>query len=89
MLDLIFTHGPQQSSDLVKIAPHDSSADIHLFVDFVMWRKRDVPGPYYGDMQDFESVYSMLATGWARLLATLFQVSPIKQARPALGLQGC
>jgi protein-tyrosine phosphatase len=71
--DLIFAMDRSNLRDLVKIAPHDSSADIHLFMDFVSGEHRDVPDPYYGDMQDFESVYAMLATGCDRLLATLFK----------------
>jgi protein-tyrosine phosphatase len=71
--DLIFAMDRSNLRDLVRIAPHDSSADIHLFMDFVSGEKRDVPDPYYGDMQDFESVYAMLATGCERLLATLFK----------------
>ena len=58
--------------DLVKMAPHDSSADIHLFMDFVSGERRDVPDPYYGDMSDFEEVYDMLEKGCETLIATLF-----------------
>jgi protein-tyrosine phosphatase len=71
--DLIFAMDRSNLRDLVKIAPHDSSADIHLFMDFVSGEKRDVPDPYYGDMQDFEAVYSMLSKGCETLLATLFK----------------
>jgi protein-tyrosine phosphatase len=71
--DLIFAMDRSNLRDLVKIAPHDSSADIHLFMDFVSGQKRDVPDPYYGDMQEFEAVYSMLSEGCEKMLATLFK----------------
>ena len=71
--DLIFAMDRSNLRDLVRIAPHDSSADIHLFMDFVNGEKRDVPDPYYGGMDDFEDVYGMLATGCEKLIATLFR----------------
>jgi protein-tyrosine phosphatase len=71
--DMIFAMDRSNLRDLVKIAPHDSSADIHLFMDFVSGEKRDVPDPYYGDRQDFEAVYDMLSKGCDRLLSTLFR----------------
>lgn len=79
--DLIFAMDRANLRDLVKIAPHDSSADIHLFMDFVSGESRDVPDPYYGDRRDFESVYDMLSKGCDRLLTTLFkaQAQPLKQ----------
>jgi protein-tyrosine phosphatase len=71
--DMIFAMDRSNLRDLVKIAPHDSSADIHLFMDFVSGEKRDVPDPYHGDRRDFETVYDMLTRGCDRLLATLFR----------------
>jgi protein-tyrosine phosphatase len=71
--DMIFAMDRSNLRDLVKLAPHDSSADIHLFMDFVSGEKRDVPDPYYGDQTDFEQVYRMLSKGCDRLLATLFK----------------
>ncbi|MBL0374654.1 low molecular weight phosphotyrosine protein phosphatase [Rhizobium sp. KVB221] len=70
--DLIFAMDRDNLRDLVKMAPHDSSADIHLFMDFVSGERRDVPDPYYGDMSDFEEVYDMLEKGCETLIATLF-----------------
>lgn len=70
--DMIFAMDRSNLRDLVKIAPHDSVADIHLFMDFVSGQKRDVPDPYYGDEGDFETVYQMLSQGCDRLLSILF-----------------
>jgi protein-tyrosine phosphatase len=71
--DMIFAMDRSNLRDLVKIAPHDSTADIHLFMDFVSGEKRDVPDPYYGERSDFEEVYRMLSKGCDRLLSTLFR----------------
>jgi protein-tyrosine phosphatase len=71
--DMIFAMDRSNLRDLVKIAPHDSSADIHLFMDFVSGEMRDVPDPYYGDERDFEAVYQMLSAGCDRLLSALFK----------------
>jgi protein-tyrosine phosphatase len=71
--DMIFAMDRSNLRDLVAAAPHDSIADIHLFMDFVSGEMRDVPDPYYGDDSDFEAVYSMLSTGCERLLSLLFK----------------
>ncbi|HEY0123174.1 MAG TPA: low molecular weight protein-tyrosine-phosphatase [Rhizobium sp.] len=71
--DMIFAMDRNNLRDLVKIAPHDSAADIHLFMDFVSGENRDVPDPYYGDSRDFEAIYHMLSAGCDRLLAILFK----------------
>jgi protein-tyrosine phosphatase len=71
--DMIFAMDRSNLRDLVRLAPHDSSADIHLFMDFVSGEHRDVPDPYYGDREDFENVYRMLSTGCERLLKILFR----------------
>jgi protein-tyrosine phosphatase len=70
--DMIFAMDRDNLRNLVRLAPHDSSADIHLFMDFVSGAARDVPDPYYGGAEDFEAVYEMLHFGCARLLDTLF-----------------
>jgi protein-tyrosine phosphatase len=71
--DMIFAMDRSNLRDLVRIAPHDSIADIHLFMDFVSGEMRDVPDPYYGDEGDFEGVYDMLWAGCDRLLSLLFK----------------
>lgn len=71
--DLIFAMDRDNLRNIVRLAPHDSSADIHLFSDFVGGTPRDVPDPYYGDMRDFEHVYAMLDEGCRNLLDILFR----------------
>lgn len=70
--DLIFAMDRDNLRNLVRLAPHDSSADIHLFMDFVSATSRDVPDPYYGGPADFERVFAMLDEGCRSLLDTLF-----------------
>lgn len=71
--DLIFAMDRDNLRNIVRLAPHDSSADIHLFTDFVGGPSKDVPDPYYGDRRDFENVYAMLDTGCRSLLDILFR----------------
>jgi protein-tyrosine phosphatase len=71
--DLIFAMDRSNLRDVVQRAPHKSSADIHLFMDFVGGMSRDVPDPYYGDARDFEAVYAMLDEGCRNLLDILFR----------------
>jgi protein-tyrosine phosphatase len=71
--DLIFAMDRSNLRDIVRRAPHNSSADIHLFMDFVSGASRDVPDPYYGDLRDFETVYGMLEEGCRNLLDILFR----------------
>ena len=74
--DLIFAMDRDNLRNIVRLAPHDSSADIHLFTDFVGGPSKDVPDPYYGDRLDFETVYAMLDTGCRNLLDILFRPGP-------------
>ena len=73
--DLIFAMDRDNLRNIVRLAPHDSSADIHLFMDFVGGTARDVPDPYYGDIGDFEAVHAMLDEGCRDLLDILFRKS--------------
>lgn len=73
--DLIFAMDRSNLRDIVRRAPHNSSADIHLFMDFVSGASRDVPDPYYGDADDFENVYAMLDEGCRNLLDILIRRS--------------
>lgn len=71
--DLIFAMDRDNLRNIVRVAPHDSSADIHLFMDFVgKGASRDVPDPYYGDDSDFEQVFAMVDEGCRNLLDILF-----------------
>ena len=71
--DLIFAMDRDNLRNIVRVAPHDSSADIHLFMDFVASTSRDVPDPYYGDIGDFERVFTMVDAGCRNLIDILFR----------------
>lgn len=71
--DLIFAMDRDNLRNIVRIAPHDSPADIHLFMDFVGNTSRDVPDPYYGDFSDFERVFAMVDEGCRDLIDILFR----------------
>lgn len=73
--DLIFAMDRDNLRNIVRVAPHDSTADIHLFTDFVGAPARDVPDPYYGDEADFRFVYDMLDEGCRSLIGILFDKS--------------
>lgn len=73
--DMIFAMDRANLRDIVSAAPHDSSADIHLFMDFVSGEQRDVPDPYYGDDRDFQNVFDMLDAGCGKLLDFLYPAS--------------
>ena len=70
--DIIFAMDRDNLRNLVRLAPHDSSADIHLFMDFVSGVTRDVPDPYFGGDKDFQAVFEMLDEGCENLLDTLY-----------------
>lgn len=69
--DLIFAMDRDNLRNIVRLAPHDSSADLHLFMDFVANTSRDVPDPYYGDISDFERVFAMVDEGCRDLIDIL------------------
>lgn len=71
--DLIFAMDRDNLRNIVRLAPHDSSADIHLFMDFVAGTSRDVPDPYYGDIGDFERVFAMVDEGCRNLIDILLR----------------
>lgn len=79
--DLIFAMDRNNLRDIVRRAPHDSSADLHLFMDFVSGTNRDVPDPYYGSDADFEHVFQLVSEGCDNLLSILFDPSARKQRR--------
>ena len=52
--------------ELRRIAP--ASAPIHLFGSFTFSTEEDIPDPYYGGHEGFETVYTRLFAGCSRLL---------------------
>jgi protein-tyrosine phosphatase len=56
--------------NLQKIAPGEAIEKIHLFNSYTMETDEVIPDPYYGNREDFETVYTKLFTGRSSLLAT-------------------
>jgi protein-tyrosine phosphatase len=69
-LDLIVAMDHDNLRNLQKIAPGKAIKKIKLFNSYTMGTDEDIPDPYYGDREDFETVYTMLFTGCSSLLAT-------------------
>lgn len=66
--DLILAMDHENLKSLQKSAPTKVQGRIHLFDAFTSGGRADIPDPYYGDLDGFERVYSMLFAGCSRLL---------------------
>lgn len=65
--DLILAMDRSNEATLKARAPRARHDRIHLFMDFTLGRRIDVPDPYYGGRDGFEDVYHMLREGSASL----------------------
>ncbi len=77
--DLILAMDRANLRDLSRLAPAETGADLHLFMDHAGLGRQDVPDPYHGDRAAFASVYTMLLAGSERLADRLVATG----ARPA------
>jgi protein-tyrosine phosphatase len=64
--DLILAMDRDNLKELRKTAP--ASAPVHLFCGFTFGTEEDIPDPYYGGAEGFETVYAKLFAGCSRLL---------------------
>ena len=69
--DLILAMDRDNLAILKSKAPADLVARVHLFNALAVGQDMDVPDPYYGGPEGFETVYSMLDSGCSALLAKL------------------
>ena len=53
--------------NLLRIAPSETHDKIHLFSTLALGQEFDVPDPYYGGPDGFETVYHMLSEGCSSL----------------------
>lgn len=60
--DLVLAMDRANQTELKARATGDRHDRIHLFMDFALGEARDVPDPYYGGADGFETVYRMLRT---------------------------
>ncbi len=67
--DLIVAMDRSNLARLRSTAPVDATASLHLFAELAFGTSDEVPDPYYGDLADFEAVYSMLSSGCSAMLA--------------------
>ncbi|MGO4438046.1 low molecular weight protein-tyrosine-phosphatase [Rhizobium sp. RAF56] len=67
--DLILAMDKDNPEYLRSRSPASSLGKIHLFDAYTRSGTRDVPDPYYGGSEGFESVYAMLFAGCSVLVA--------------------
>lgn len=58
--DLILGMDRSNVLDLRSAAPQGAQERIHLYLDYALGARRDVPDPYYGGTDGFEKVYRMI-----------------------------
>ncbi|MBC2772616.1 low molecular weight phosphotyrosine protein phosphatase [Rhizobium sp. AQ_MP] len=63
LFDFILAMDQSNLVRLETLRPENATARLQLFADFALGTNQDVPDPYYGDLADFEDVYSMLFSG--------------------------
>lgn len=61
--DLILAMDADNLAFLPKVCPSQQQHRLHLFASYALGRPVDVPDPYYGRNDGFESVYTMLFAG--------------------------
>ncbi len=60
--DLVLAMDRANRTELKARATRDRHDRIHLLMDFALGEARDVPDPYYGGADGFETVYRMIRT---------------------------
>ncbi|SNB68741.1 MULTISPECIES: low molecular weight protein-tyrosine-phosphatase [unclassified Agrobacterium] len=66
--DLIFAMDENNLANLLQSSPEEHRHKIHLFMDYAVGRRENVPDPYYGAEDGFLGVYNMLLAGCRSLL---------------------
>lgn len=67
--DLVVAMDSSNLARLESLMPSEATAQLHLFSELVFGTRQDVPDPYYGELEDFEAVYSMLFSGCSAVVA--------------------
>ena len=70
--DLILGMDRANVRELLTIAPPRATGKIHLFLDYAQGEAVDVPDPYYGGPDGFETVYRMIRKGSEALASRLW-----------------
>lgn len=71
--DLILAMDDDNLARLRSICPQQHRHKLHLFSHYASGRHDNVPDPYYGGEDGFQTVYTMLLTGCASLLEKLVE----------------
>ena len=69
--DLIFAMDGDNLSKLLAICPKQHAHKVHLLSDYATGRSSNVPDPYYGGEDGFQTVYTMLFSGCMSLIGKL------------------
>jgi protein-tyrosine phosphatase len=69
--DFIFGMDESNIDDLLRRAPANAHHKIHHFMDYALGVRIDIPDPYYGGADGFETVYRMIREGSAALIEKL------------------
>jgi protein-tyrosine phosphatase len=56
------------------LAPPATQHKLHLFLGYTLGVERDVPDPYYGGPEGFDTVYNMLFEGCSSLIGRLEEI---------------
>lgn len=67
--DLVVAMDSSNLARLESLMPSEATAQLHLFSELAFGTRQEVPDPYYGDLEDFETVYSMLFSGCSAVVA--------------------
>jgi protein-tyrosine phosphatase len=67
--DLVVAMDSSNLARLETIKPFEATARLHLFSELAFGTQDDVPDPYYGDLDGFEAVYSMLFSGCSAVVS--------------------
>jgi protein-tyrosine phosphatase len=66
--DLILAMDENNLANLLQLSPEKHRHKIHLFMDYAVGHRENVPDPYYGAEDGFLDVYNMLLAGCISLL---------------------
>ena len=66
--DLILAMDENNLANLLQLSPEKHRHKIHLFMDYAVGHRENVPDPYYGAEDGFLDVYNMLLAGCRSLL---------------------
>jgi protein-tyrosine phosphatase len=67
--DLVVAMDSSTLARLESLMPSEATGELHLFSELAFGTRQDVPDPYYGELEEFEAVYSMLFSGCSAVVA--------------------